>query len=193
MKKKLFLQLFAEAADGGTGTEETGGAEQGGTDGADGTEGEKEQPASDKKYSDEDLDRIIGKKLAEWHKKQEKAVKEAEKLASMNATQRAEHERDKLQERIDELERKEALATMTKEARNMLAAEGVNASDELLSMIVADDAESTKAAVESFSKLFKEEVENAVKKRLAGETPRAGSGTPPTVISEIDKRIKKYT
>lgn len=189
MKRKIFLQLFAEAAEGTETTETTGGEEQ--TEAKPETQ-EEEKPASDKKYSDDDLDRILNKKIAKWKKEQEKAVKEAEKLAGMNAQEKAEHERDTLQARIDELEKKEAIANMTKEARNMLVSEGINASDEILSMIVTDDAEAVKAAVESFSKLFKEEVENAVKKRLAGETPRAGSGTQQTVISEIDKRIKKY-
>lgn len=57
---------------------------------------------SEKKYSD-DVDRIIEKKLEKWKKQQQKEIDEAKKLADMNAQQKTEYERDKLQEELDEL------------------------------------------------------------------------------------------
>ena len=42
--------------------------------------------------------------------------------------------------------------------------------------MVTDNAETTKAAVDGFSQMFKEAVESAVKERLKGEPPRKGSG-----------------
>lgn len=146
----------------------------------------------EKKYSDKDLDDIIDKRFARWQKEQQKAVDEAKKLAEMNAQQKAEYERDQLQKELDALKKKDALAEMSKAARKMLSESNINVPDDLLSMLVTTDAESTKVAVDSFAKLFKEAVENSVKERLRGEIPTRGTGGT-TVVSEIDKKIQKYS
>ena len=122
------------------------------------------------------MDDIINRKFAEWQKKQQKAVDEAKKLAEMNAQQRAEHQRDQLQKELDDYKRKDSLAEMTKTARKMLSESGITASDDILSVLVTTDAEQTKAAIDSFSKVFQAAVEAAVKERLRGEPPRRGSG-----------------
>ena len=68
-----------------------------------GGEDEKETKEAEKKYSDADLNEIINQKFAKWQEKQDKAVAdakaEAEKLAKMNADQKAQYEaeqKDKL-------------------------------------------------------------------------------------------------
>lgn len=139
----------------------------------------------EKKYSDTDVNKIIDQKFAEWQKKQDKAVDEAKKLSAMNAQQKAEYERDKLQKELDEYKRKDSLAEMTKTARKMLNESGITIPDELLAMMVTTDAEDTKAAVDSFSKVFTEAVEAAVKERLKGEPPRRGSGAPSMTKEQI--------
>lgn len=144
------------------------------------------------KYTDADLDKIINKKFAELEQKKQKQIDEATKLANMNATEKANYEKEQLQKELDELKKQAALAEMTKTARKMLSEDGITVSDELLTMFVNTDAENTKAAVDSFSKLFKEAVESAVKDRLRGETPKTGTaGTAP--MSEFDKKFKKYS
>ena len=70
-KFKILLQLFADGEGG------EGGAN--GADGAGGTEGGAQpqtQPKPEAKYTDADLDRIIGKKFAEWKQKEEKKTTE---------------------------------------------------------------------------------------------------------------------
>lgn len=175
MKKHFFdLQLFADdnepgaSADGNPGNNEPGN----GT----GTENGGKQPENVAKYTDADVDRIINKKFAEWEKKQQKAVDEATKLAGMNAQQKAEHERDKLQKELDDYKRRDSLAEMTKTARKMLSDEGINADDELLAIMVTTDAEQTKSAIDSFSKMFKSAVEAAVNERIKGSTPKKSTG-----------------
>lgn len=147
---------------------------------ASGDDGKKAEPKPETnkelKYTDDDLDQILGKRFARWEKEKQKAIDEAAKLANMDAQQRAEHERDKLQKELDALKRKDALSEMTKTARGMLSAEGITVPDALLSMMVNTDAEETKAAVDSFAKAFTDAVEKAVKERLKGETPRKGNG-----------------
>ena len=173
MKKKVFLQLFAEAAEG---TAETKAAAETTETKADQTKepgkDDKEQP----KYTDKDLDEIINKRFARWQKEQDKAVAEARRLAEMNATEKAEYERDQLRKELDALKKKDSLAEMTKTARKMLNDDGINVPDELLSIMVTTDAAETKSAVDGFKKVFKEAVEAAVKERLKGEPPKKGSG-----------------
>ncbi len=191
MKKSIFdLQLFAEGESGNaTGTDT---AEKNDTAAADQGKDAKDtkDSASEKKYSDADLDKIINKKFAQWQEKQQKAVDEASKLATMNATQKAEYERDKLQKQLDEYKRKDTLAEMSKTARKMLTDEGISVSDELLSMLVTTDAEKTKTAVEGFSKAFTEAVEAAVKERLKGEPPKKGTGSTSGMTKEAIMAIK---
>ena len=82
MMNTLFdLQLFAgdSAAEiPEAGNEREAGAEQ------EAPEEKKAEP----KYTDADIDRIIGQKFAEWQKKQDKKVSEAERLGKMTAEEK---------------------------------------------------------------------------------------------------------
>lgn len=175
MKKRFDLQLFAEEA--ATDAAAAPAAEQA-------EEPAKPEPApaavlkeKGAKYTDADVDEILNRKFAEWQKKQQKAVDEAQKLATMNATQKAEYERDQLKKELEELKRISALSEMSKTARKMLSDNGITISDDLLSVMVTEDAETTKAAVDGFSQMFTQAVEAAVKERLKGDPPRKGSGS----------------
>ncbi len=178
-KKNLYLQLFAEA-EGAAGAESvTAGSDDNGAAAEQDKAGKDTKPGKDneeKKYSDKDLDEIIGKKFAKWQKDQEKKVDEAKKFAAMNEQQKAEYERDQLQKQLDEYKRKDTLSEMTKTARKMLTDAGISASDEILTILVTTDAAKTKTAVDSYTKAFKEAVENAVKERLKGNPPTKGTG-----------------
>ena len=195
---KWLLQAFDEGGEdnkGGSGSDDKGkdqGADDKGKDKSkDGDKG-KDQGADEKKYSDADLDRIINQKFAKWQKDQDKAVSEAEKLAKMDAQQKAEYERDQLQKRVAELEKKENRAEMGKVARGMLNEDGINIPDDLVNMIITTDAESTKTNVQQFSKLFKGAVQDAVKEALKGKTPGTGSSSG-TVTKEQIMKIKDRT
>ncbi len=188
------LQLFADEAGAESSATDTAEKAEGGEGAATdpGKEDKGAKAADEKKYSDKDLDEILNKKFAKWQEKKQKEVDEAKKLGEMNAQEKAEYERDKLQEELNELKKKDALAEMSKVARKMLSDDGISVSDELLAMLVTTDATTTKAAVDGFSKAYKEAVENGVKERLRGEPPKRGSGGEST-LTEIEKRIKKYS
>ena len=94
----------------------------------------------------------------------------------MNAQEKAEHERDTLQKELDALKRANSIAEMEKTARTMLHDDGVNVPDEVVSSLIADDADNTKAKVEAFSKAFQEAVQTAVKDALKGKAPATGKG-----------------
>ena len=179
MKNKLFLQLFSDEAGEAEAkaTEATEAKDADGKDEGKSDADKKTEPEDKPKYTDKDVDEILNKKFAKWQEKQDKAVSEAKKLAAMNATQKAEYERDQLQKQLDEYKRKDSLAEMTKTARSMLSESGISVSDGVLSMLVNTDAEQTKAAVDGFAKAFKDAVEEAVKERLKGRTPKVGTGS----------------
>ena len=129
----------------------------------------KQQP----KYTDADVDALIGKKFAKWQEQQEAKIAEAAKLAEMNAQQKAEYERDQLQKELDDLRHKDAVSGMMAESRKQLQEKGISVDDALLSRLIADTAEETKASVDAFSELFNAAVESGIKERLAGKTPKA--------------------
>lgn len=173
MENKFFelidLQLFADDAPA------DGGADGAGNDNpspAPDDQQPKQNPAA--KYTDDDVDRILNQKFAEWQKKQEKKTSEAERLARMTTEEKAAERMKALEEKIAGYETAAARAEMSKTARAMLADKGLHVSDALLSNLIADDADATKASVESFINLFSAAVEAAVKERVKSDTPKAG-------------------
>ena len=186
MKELFNLQLFADEAASANSALGTAEKADGAGAAADTGKEQKEQKNDRQtpKYSDADLDDILGKRFARWQKDQQKAVDEAKKLAEMDAQQKAEYERDQLKKELDDLKRKDSIAEMTKTARKMLSDKSITVSDELLAMMVTTDAEETKKAIDDFSKAFTDAVENAVKERLRGAPPRRGSGTAPAMTKE---------
>jgi hypothetical protein len=193
MKKRFFdLQLFAEETATAVETGAAAAEQEKATEQKKEPETAAEPAKTEPKYTDADVDKIISKKFAEWERKQEKKVDEAKKLAEMDATQKAEYKAQQLQKELDEYKRKDTLAEMTKTARKMLSDEGITISDELLSVMVTPEAESTKAAISGFATQYKAAVEAEVKNRLRGETPTVGTGGATSTLSEIDKRLAKY-
>lgn len=172
LKNKFNLQLFADGdvPEGGEGNND-GDVPEGG----EGQDSEK----NTKKYSDEDVNKIIVKKFAEWEKKQEKKTKEnqeAERLKNMSEQEKRDHEFKELQAKIANYEKQEALGKMTKVARSILSEQEINVNDELLSNLVTEDADTTKTNVENFAKMFKAAVQKEVAAKLRHEPPKKGSG-----------------
>ena len=171
------LQLFADETSGeneSTGTENTQSTEGQDSQEKKGQDNKEKNKESKKKYSDKDLNAIIDKRFARWKADQEKEKAEAERLADMNAQERAEAERDKVQKELDELKAKNAIAEMTNEARKMCTEHNINVGDDLLSVLVNQDADKTKKAVDTFVKMFEQEVEKVVKEKLKGNGPKRG-------------------
>ncbi|MGE7024554.1 DUF4355 domain-containing protein [Solibacillus cecembensis] len=129
-----------------------------------------------------ELDRILGERLgkaqAKWEKdyqlKLDAAKTEAEKLAKMNADQKAEYERqkreDELAKREGEITRRELRAT----ALETLADKSLPLS--LAEILVFTDAASTNASLDAVEKAFRESVEAGVNERLRGCNPPGGGG-----------------
>lgn len=193
MKKRLFmaLQMFAEDP---AGTDPAGNDPAGGQNPA-GADPKATEPKNEpeKKYTDEDVDRIINQKFAqkfsEWEKKQSKAKDEAEKLAGMNAEQKEKYENEQLKKQVQELLRKDALGKMATVARGILGEKNISVSDDLIEMLISDDAEKTKSSVDSFITAFQSAVEKAVKDALKGNPPKKTS-EPASITKEQIMKVK---
>ena len=122
----------------------------------------------------------ISKKFAEWEKKRQKEeakFKEAQKLKNMTEQEKKDLEFKQLQEKIAKYEKQATLGEMSKVARSILADEEISVNDELLANLVSEDADTTKANVENFAKIFKAAVQKEVAAKLRHEPPKKGSKT----------------
>lgn len=193
-KHKLFLQLFTEGDDGGTG--------DGNGDGS-GTDGVNNEPMSFDDFlgqegNQAEFDRRVNKAVKtavtnaeeKWKALTDDKLTEAEKLAKMTKEEKAEYRAKKAEKELEDLKKMNARTELAKTARKMLADENINIPDELLSNLVADDAEGTKTAVESFAKMYKEAVQAAVKEVIKGKPPKAGTGGGNTITKEQIMDIK---
>ena len=122
---------------------------------------------------DTDVDKIIKSKHSRWQKELESEKQEAEKLAKMNADEKAEHERKKLEERLAEYERKEVLSNMGREAKAMLKEKNVQVNDEVLALLVKENADETKGNVNAFVEYMESERKRWEIERNTGTTPKA--------------------
>ena len=165
------LQLFADDSnDGASGSDDTG-SDDAGDNGA---------QDKDDNSDDEEVDALIERKFAEWQKKHEKQQAkqdEAERLKNMSDQERKDHEMEELRKQVSALQKKETMSKMATTARTMLSAKGITVGDDLVGMLISEDADATKNAVDSFITAFQDAVSKAVKNALKGETPKTGGAS----------------
>lgn len=139
----------------------------------------------DKEYQSE-FDKRIAKALdtakAKWNEETNKKLSEAEKLAKMNAEQKAEYEKQQqeadYQKRLAEVIKRELQATakdtLLSKDLPIILAEALNYSD----------AESCNKSIEAIEKAFNIAVESKVNEKLKSRPPKSPSET----ISKISSR-----
>lgn len=130
---------------------------------------------TEKTFTQDEVNKIVQDRLAKEKAKNEKAQEEAKKLAKMNAEQKNQYMVEQLQKELEEYKNKEAKNDMIKEANSMLKDNDITLPDEVVAMLIGDNAEDTKVCVDSFSKSFKTAVERAVNEKLKGKTPKQKS------------------
>lgn len=130
---------------------------------------------TEKTFTQDEVNKIVQDRLAKEKAKNEKAQEEAKKLAKMNAEQKQQYMVEQLQKELEEYKNKEAKNDMIKEANSMLKDNDITLPDEVVAMLIGDNAEDTKVCVDSFSKSFKTAVERAVNEKLKGKTPKQKS------------------
>lgn len=173
-------------ANGGSGTGADGGNGEGtgeGTQGQEGGDKSFDDVLKDKKYQSE-FDKRVAKALetakskweTDYQAKIQEAKTEAEKLAKMNADQKAEYEKQK---KLDELAKREKDIT-TRELRatayETLAEK--NLPKELVDILNYESAETCNKSIEAVEKAFQSAVEKAVNDKLrGGNPPKGGQGS----------------
>lgn len=181
------LQWFAGEGDGdgsgdegdgsGSGDEgDNGDGEQGNTVSFDDfLKGEGNQAEFDRRVQ-KAIHTAVAKAQEKWKALSDDKLSEAEKLAKMTKEEKTEYEMAKLKKQLADLQKQSSRTEMAKTARKILTDEEINISDDLLGLLVADDADGTKKAVESFAKMFKAAVQAGVKQSLKGGAPKGGTG-----------------
>lgn len=134
---------------------------------------------TEKTFTQKDVDKLIQDRLAREQSKWEKRVQdertEAEKLAKMNAEQKAKYEEDK---RIAELERREKeINTRELRAQAYETLAEKNLPKELIGTLNFESAETCNASIEALEKSFQSAVEKAVNEKLrGGDPPKSSQG-----------------
>ncbi len=133
------------------------------------------------KYTDEDVDRLISEKFAKWEKRRQEEeakkiqeAKEAEKLKNMSETEKTNARLADMEKQLESYKAKEAHSAMEKEARRLFQDADLSVNDSLVSMVVSDKAETTKANVDSVIALIRAEVKKATQAMVDKATPKTG-------------------
>lgn len=175
---KMNLQLFAEGGEGGSGDGSNGGTstnsqqEQQSQDNDRQSEGGEDDQGNGKTFSRDEVAKMIAaetnKARTAWEKELEAKQEEAKKLAKMNAEEKLQHQLEQKEAEIADLKRSQSLTEMSKEASKMLTEANLPHDEDLLGLIVTDDAEATKKAVAVItnfvSKIKKESARQGVPK-----------------------------
>lgn len=193
------LQRFADGGD--TGEQSKEGADSGSTNQA-GEGGDSQQKGDEKKYSDEDVNRILGAKFAKWQKEQEKKqaeADEAKKLANMSAEEKAAAEKQKEAEKVAKLEKeltnlkeKAARAELSKEAAKIMKADHeIIATQDMLDFVVGQDAETTKANISKLVSIIQDDRKAQDALRAKGITPKVFSNDG-AQMTALEKAIARH-
>ena len=190
---KINLQLFAEGGEGGEGSQGGAGDDGKGGSGGEGGQGDDGKGAGgdksfddvlkDKKYQSE-FDKRIAKALetakakwdAEASTKLQDALTEAQKLAKMNAEQKAEYEKQKKDTELAKREKDITTRELRATAFETLAEKGLP--KELVELLNYESADTCNKSIESVEKAFQVAVEKAVNEKLRGKgAPKGGTST----------------
>jgi hypothetical protein len=192
------LQRFADGGDTGEHEQSKEDADQSGTDG----DGDNQQKNDEKKYSDEDVNRILGAKFAKWQKEQEKKqaeADEAKKLANMSAEEKAAAEKQKEAEKVAKLEKeltnlkeRAARAELSKEAAKIMKADHeIIATQDMLDFVVGQDAETTKANISKLVSIIQDDRKAQDALRAKGVTPKVFSNDG-AQMTALEKAIARH-
>lgn len=184
-----------EGGDGGDGGD--GGADGSGDDGGGDDNG---GDGGEKRYTQEEVNKIIAERLKRERAKSKASEDEAAKLARMSESQKQAKALKDLQDRLDAMEAKEARAKMAATARRMLQDDGVHVDDTIIDALVRDSAEDTDAAVKAFAKSYKAALKNEAKQTFRKSEPKAGGADTVTKAdilkiadrAERQKAIKRH-
>ena len=122
----------------------------------------------EKTFTQEELDKILNKKFAQWQKKTEEAKIEAERKAKLTEAEKLAEERKEFEAMRKQFEYEKRVNSTSK----VLASN--NLPVEFADFLIADTEEATTQRVDLFKNAFNEALEKALTERLRGNTPKVG-------------------
>lgn len=134
-----------------------------------------------------EVDRRITSALKKQAKNNEAKIKEAQKLAQMNESEKYQYELEQREKAIAEKEKALALAENKNEASKILADKGLSLS--LVDFVIAEDAETMNSNIRLLEKAFKDSVKREVEKRLGSSAPKKNLPPDETITKEQAKKM----
>ena len=134
-----------------------------------------------------EVDRRITSALKKQAKSNEAKIKEAQKLAQMNESEKYQYELEQREKAIAEKEKALALAENKNEASKILADKGLSLS--LVDFVIAEDAETMNSNIRLLEKAFKDSVKREVEKRLGSSAPKKNLPPDQTITKEQAKKM----
>lgn len=134
-----------------------------------------------------EVDRRITSALKKQAKSNEAKIKEAQKLAQMNETEKFQYELEQREKAIVEKEKALALAENKNTASQILADKGLSLS--LVDFVIAEDAETMNSNIRLLEKAFKDSVKREVEKRLGSSAPKKNLPPDETITKEQAKKM----
>ena len=134
-----------------------------------------------------EVDRRITSALKKQAKNNEAKIKEAQKLAQMNESEKFQYELEQREKAIAEKEKALALAENKNEAGKILADKGLSLS--LVDFVIAEDAETMNSNIRLLEKAFKDSVKREVEKRLGSSAPKKNLPPDETITKEKAKKM----
>lgn len=129
-----------------------------------------------------EVDRRITSALKKQAKSNEAKIKEAQKLAQMNESEKFQYELEQREKAIAEKEKALALAENKNIASQILADKGLSLS--LVDFVIAEDAETMNSNIRLLDKAFKDSVKREVEKRLGSSAPKKNLPPDETITKE---------
>lgn len=154
------------------------------------TEATEQVESTPKTYSQEEVDALLQQEtdrrvtsaLKKAEAKNAEKVREAQKLANMDAQQKYEYELNQREAAIAAKEKELALSENKNVASQILSEKGISL--ELVNFVVAEDAETMNNNIKLLDKAFKASVKMEVEKRLGGNAPKKNLPLDETITRE---------
>lgn len=137
-----------------------------------------------------EADRRVTQALDKYRKKTESQLKEAEKLAAMDANQKYQYQLEQKEAELNEKARNLTLAE-NKIACNSILAEK-NLPIQLSDLVLDVDAETMNSKISILEKSFKKAVQDEVEKRLTSTTPKNGIPTNNGITKNEFKKMNLF-
>ena len=135
----------------------------------------------EKTFTQEELDKILSKKFAQWQKKTEEAKAEAERKAKLTEAEKLAEERKEFERMKMQFEYEQRVNSTSKTLASY------NLPIEFSDFLVGENEEVTNKRIELFKDAFNSSLEKMVNERLKGNPPKVATSTK-TGLSKDDFR-----